>query len=59
MTNKTTHCDACGQPTAVLAIQGEVSSQFICRFCGHHFERDNHRETREFLTKAKLQITAV
>ena len=38
----TTHCNLCSQPTAMLAIQGERSSQFVCQLCGHTFEKDNH-----------------
>ena len=53
----TTHCDLCGQPTAVLAIQGERSSQYVCQLCGHTFERDNlPGETSDFKTAARLQF---
>ena len=38
--NATTHCDRCGMKTAVLAIQGELSSQYICQTCHEMFERD-------------------
>ncbi|NOY41190.1 MAG: hypothetical protein GXP26_05055 [Planctomycetes bacterium] len=51
-----THCDHCGLKTAVLAIQGEVSSQFVCQSCNHDFERDNvPNEALAFRTKARPQ----
>jgi len=55
----TTHCNQCGLPTAVLAIRGELSSQFVCRTCGHSFDRDNIGECGEFRTQARPQAISL
>ena len=53
----TTHCDACGEFAAVLAIEGERSSQYICQTCGEIFERDIPaiEEPQPFKTAAQYQ----
>ena len=52
----TTHCDRCGLKTAVLAIPGERSSQYVCQTSREVFERDNPAGAQhEFRTMARPQ----
>ncbi len=46
-------CQFCLQLEAVLTIQGERSSQFVCQCCGEAFEVDH--PPKPFRTQARPQ----